>query len=86
MNNKTRSPIQFKRMLSLLMTFFVLALSISGVSGISGFSTTASAASNGFYVNGTSIYDANGNIFKMRGSVLIQKHLLRRLHLWEPTL
>lgn len=39
MNNKTRSPIQFKRMLSLLMTFFVLALSISGVSGISGFST-----------------------------------------------
>ena len=67
MNNKTRSPIQFKRMLSLLMTFFVLALSISGVSGISGFSTTASAASNGFYVNGTSIYDANGNIFKMRG-------------------
>lgn len=36
MNNKTRSPIQFKRMLSLLMTFFVLALSISGVSGISG--------------------------------------------------
>ena len=48
MNNKTRSPIQFKRMLSLLMTFFVLALSISGVSGISGFSTTASAASNGF--------------------------------------
>ena len=67
MNNKTRSSIQFKRMLSLLMTFFVLALSISGVSGISGFSTTASAASNGFYVNGTSIYDANGNIFKMRG-------------------
>lgn len=52
MNNKTRSSIQFKRMLSLLMTFFVLALSISGVSGISGFSTTASAASNGFYVNG----------------------------------
>ena len=49
------------------MTFFMLALSISGVSGISGFSTTASAASNGFYVNGTSIYDANGNIFKMRG-------------------
>lgn len=34
MNNKTRSSIQFKRMLSLLMTFFVLALSISGVSGI----------------------------------------------------
>lgn len=67
MNNKTRSSIQFKRMLSLLMTFFMLALSISGVSGISGFSTTASAASNGFYVNGTSIYDANGNIFKMRG-------------------
>lgn len=26
MNNKTRSSIQFKRMLSLLMTFFVLAL------------------------------------------------------------
>lgn len=34
MNNKTRSPIQFKRMLSLLMTFFVLALSISGVSAL----------------------------------------------------
>ena len=28
---------------------------------------TAKAASDGFYVNGTTIYDANGNPFVMRG-------------------
>ncbi|MGN0595738.1 MAG: cellulase family glycosylhydrolase [Ruminiclostridium sp.] len=60
-NTKVKSPLQFKKIISLLMTFFIL------ISCINGITFTSSAASSGFYVSGTTICDANGNAFKMRG-------------------
>ena len=62
MTNKTDTIfITRKRLLAIITSFLLLFVCIS---------TTdfhAKAATDGFYVSGTSIYDANGNQFVMRG-------------------
>lgn len=50
-----------RRLIAVLLTAFLV------ISCFSGISLNASAANAGFYVSGTDIRDANGNIFEMRG-------------------
>ena len=50
-----------KKLTAIMLVLFLL------ISCISGLDLTANAASGGFYVSGTTICDANGNAFVMRG-------------------
>lgn len=62
MTNKTDTIFMTrKRLLAIITSFLLLFMCIS----TSTFN--ANAATKGFYVSGTSIYDANGNQFVMRG-------------------
>jgi len=67
---KTHSNSIFK---FLMVLFLMVALVITP--GSSRF--TAEAANSGFYVSGTTIYDANGNPFEMRG--------VNIAHAWYPS-
>ncbi len=60
-NAKTHTPLSVNKLTAILLALF---LTLSCMSGIS---VNASAADGGFYVSGTSIRDANGNTFEMRG-------------------
>ena len=51
------------RILCLLVTLAMLATLVFS----QAFTINASAASDGFYVSGTTLYDANGNPFVLRG-------------------
>ena len=60
--------VVFTRVLCIMYLAATILLSIP---------STVSAAENGFYVNGTGIYDANGNPFVMRG--------INISHAWFPS-
>lgn len=60
-NAKTRAPLSVNRLTAILLAIFLMLACMSGIS------VNASAAGGGFYVSGTTIRDANGNAFEMRG-------------------
>lgn len=62
MTKKTNTIYSTRKRLLAIITSFLLLLTCFDASKLQ-----VSAASGGFYVSGTSIYDANGNQFVMRG-------------------
>ncbi len=60
-NANTQTHRSANRLAAILLTLFLLLTCMNGIS------IDASAASSGFYVSGTTICDANGNPFEMRG-------------------
>lgn len=72
-NRQTKQKFRLKqsqaisKVMAFVLAIFVMAMTVNPV--------TVKAQSNGFYVNGTTIYDANGNPFVMRG--------INLLHAWH---
>ncbi len=62
MTNKIKTVFKIRKRLLAIITSFLLLVTCLGVTDLH-----VSAATDGFYVSGTSIYDANGNQFVMRG-------------------